>query len=244
VAQRASLKPAPAPVAQAVRVAVPAVPAASAAALAPVAVAAPAPAAPPTAAPVLLRDEQEAWRELAQAWKVPVAEGRPCDVLARERLQCFTRSLDLSMIRQLARPGILTLDAGTGKPSYAILSALTDRTATLRAAGTEQTVTLSALAQRWQGDFATLWRVPAGYRDTPKDGQKGPVVDWMAQHLAVATGGELPKGEAVLDPALRERVRAFQRAHGLPADGRPGPQTLMQLNRASGLDEPRLRMEP
>ncbi|MEJ5988568.1 AAA family ATPase [Ramlibacter sp. PS3R-8] len=232
VAERATLKAPPAAVAQPLRVAVPTPPAA-------------APATIKTAtAPVLLRDEQQAWRELAQAWKLPVADGRPCDLLARERVQCFAKPLDLSVIRQLARPGIVTLDAGTGQPSYAILSALTDQTATLRAAGTEQTVTLAALAQRWQGDFATLWRAPEGYRDSPRDGDKGPVVDWVAHRLASATGAEAPQPGAALDAALRARVRAFQRAQGLPVDGHPGPLTIMQLNRASGVDEPRLRQEP
>ena len=53
-------------------------------------------------------------------------------------------------------------------------------------------------------------------------------------------GGPDPLG----GEGLRARVRAFQRAQGLPADGYPGPLTLMQLNRASGVDEPRLRTEP
>ena len=69
-------------------------------------------------------------------------------------------------------------------------------------------------------------------------------MDWVAQRLASATGSQPPKGQAALDTALRAQVRSFQRAQGLPADGRPGPLTLMQLNRASGVDEPRLRTEP
>jgi general secretion pathway protein A len=39
---------------------------------------------------------------------------------------------------------------------------------------------------------------------------------------------------------MKARLRAFQLAHGLPADGQPGPMTFMQLNRAGGADEPRL----
>ncbi|MCD6078720.1 MAG: Peptidoglycan-binding domain 1 [Ramlibacter sp.] len=234
VAERVTVKPAPAAPAQPLRVAIPPAPAP----------AAPQAAPPPATPPTLLRDPQQAWRELAQAWKLPVAEGDACEALAREQVMCFTRPMDLSVIRQLARPGIVTLDAATGQPSYAILAALTDQTATLRAAGTEQTVTLAALAQRWQGDFGTLWRAPAGYREMARDGEKGPLVDWVAHRLASAAGSVPPQHAAVLDPALRAQVRSFQRAQGLPADGLPGPLTLMQLNRASGVDEPRLRTEP
>jgi general secretion pathway protein A len=201
-------------------------------------------AAAPAPPPSLLGDEKEAWRELAQAWKLPVAQGDPCAAFAREQVHCFTRNLNLALIRQLGRPGIVTLDADTGRPSYAILSGLTDQTATLRAAGTEQTVTLAALAQRWRGDFATLWRAPADYRERLPDGQGGPAVEWIATRLAFAKGAPAPTGAAKLDAALRAEVRAFQLAQGLPADGQPGPLTYMQLNRVAGVDEPRLRTEP
>jgi general secretion pathway protein A len=202
-------------------------------------------AAAAPAAPVLLRDEDAAWRELAQGWKLaPAADGEPCAALAREGVQCFNKTLSLALIRQLARPGIVTLDAASGRPSYAILWALNDQTATLRAAGTEQTVTLAALAQRWQGDFATLWRAPEGYAGRTADGQGGPAVAWVATRLATLKGAAAPKGQPVLDGALRTEVKAFQLAQGLPPDGRPGPLTYMQLNRVSGVEEPRLRTEP
>lgn len=198
------------------------------------------PATPPT----LLRDEKAAWRELAQAWKLAPAEDDPCASLAREQVQCFSKPLGIALIRQLGRPGIVTLDAATGQPSYAVLTALTDQTATLRAGGSEQTVTLAALAERWQGDFATLWRAPDGYRGRIADNEGGPVVHWVATRLAQARGEAAPQGQPRLDAALKADVRAFQIAQGLPVDGRPGPLTYMQLNRAAGLDEPRLRTEP
>ncbi len=209
----------------------------------------PAPAAAPLRVaaaprPTLLRDEQEAWRELAQAWKIPVPQGDPCAALAREQVLCFSKNVGLPLIRQLGRPGIVTLDAHSGQPSYAILTSLTAQTATLRAAGTEQTVTLAALAERWQGDFATLWRAPGGYRERLKDGSGGPAIEWVAGRLATVRGEPAPAGAARLDARLRAELRAFQVAQGLPADGRPGPLTYMQLNRVTGVEEPRLRAEP
>ncbi|MEJ8836006.1 ExeA family protein [Ramlibacter sp. AN1133] len=215
---------------------------------APVAMPAPAPVAAPTPAttvpPTLLRDEQQAWRELAQAWQLPVEEADACAALARRGVQCFARTMSLALIRQLGRPGIVTLDSDSGQPSYAILAGLTDRTATLRAAGTEQTVTLAALAQRWHGEFGTLWRTPAGYGERLREGQGGTPIDWVASRLAAARGASAPTRPAVMDAAFKADVRSFQLAQGLPADGRPGPLTYMQLNRASGVDEPRLRTEP
>ena len=205
----------------------------------------PTPPAPPVAAPpTLLRDEDAAWRELAQAWALQPGSGAACDALEKEQVFCFSKNLSLATIRQLARPGIVTLDVGSGQPSYAILSALTDQTATLRAAGTEQTVTLAALAQRWQGDFGTLWRAPQGYRgERAGDAGGGPATHWVATRLAALRGAPPPRAQPAFDTAFKSQVRAFQLAQGLPADGLPGPLTYMQLNRASGVDEPRLRTD-
>jgi general secretion pathway protein A len=220
------------------------VPAASAGQLAVAQETVPPPASgPATAQPTLLRDADQAWRELAGAWKVEVGEGEPCKVLLKERLHCFSsRNLSLGLIRELERPGILTLDAATGSPSYAVLTGLTRDSATLRAAGTEQKVTLAALAARWQGGFATLWQAPPGY--TGRLTADGETVDWMAARLAAANGLPAPAKPRLLDASLKSQLRAFQLAQGLTADGQPGPLTFMQLNRVAGVDEPRLRSGP
>jgi general secretion pathway protein A len=193
--------------------------------------------------PTLLQDQQQAWRELAQAWKVEPGAGEPCKALLKEQVHCFSKNLTLASIRELGRPGILTLDAQGGSPRYAVLTALNHRSATLRAAGTEQTVTLPALAARWHGEFATLWRAPPGYTGRLPQGQ-GETVQWIAARLAAFDGSAAAPEPVTMDDRLRSRLRAFQLAQGLDADGQPGPMTLMQLNHAAGVDEPRLRTEP
>jgi general secretion pathway protein A len=202
----------------------------------------PAASTPVPAAPTLLRDPDQAWRELAEGWKVEVGDGEPCKALLKERLHCFSRNLSLALIRELGRPGIVTLDAASGAPSYAVLTGLTRDTATLRAAGTEQKVTLAALAARWQGSFATIWQAPPGYNG--RLAAQGETIDWMAVNLAAASGSPPPPGPRTLDGALKSQLRAFQLAQGLAPDGQPGPMTFMQLNRAAGVDEPRLRTGP
>jgi len=201
--------------------------------------AAPAAKTPPT----LLKDQQEAWRELAQAWKVEAGPGDACRALQKEQVHCFSRNLTLASIRELGRPGILTLDAEGGAPRYAVLVALTRDSATLRAAGTEQTVTLTALAARWHGEFATLWRAPPGYTGRLPAGE-GETVTWIATQLTALDGSPGPPQRVAMDARLRSKLRTFQLAQGLEGDGQAGPMTLMQLNRAAGIDEPRLRTEP
>ena len=206
----------------------------------PVTATVPVPAGPPT----LLRDENQAWRELAQAWKLAPGEGAPCQAFAREQTRCVNSNISLALIRQLGRPGIVKLDSRSSSPSYALLVALTPDSATLRAGNTEQTVTLAALAARWEGDFSTLWRVPAGYTAPINDGQGGPVVEWVSARLATLEGKPPGAERPVQDAAFKARVRAFQLAQGLPADGQLGPLTFMQLNRTGGVDEPVLRTGP
>ena len=213
--------------------------ASSASAPAKAALAAPAAKTPPT----LLKDQQEAWRELAQAWKVEAGPGDACRALQKEQVHCFSRNLTLASIRELGRPGILTLDAEGGAPRYAVLVALTRDSATLRAAGTEQTVTLTALAARWHGEFATLWRAPPGYTGRLPAGE-GETVTWIATQLTALDGSPGPPQRVAMDARLRSKLRTFQLAQGLEGDGQAGPMTLMQLNRAAGIDEPRLRTEP
>jgi general secretion pathway protein A len=177
-------------------------------------------------------DPATAWRELALRWNVAIGEGDPCAAAEQARLACFSnRAGGLAMVRQLGRPGIVTLRAADGSTRHAVLLAVDERHATLQAGGERFVLTLPALAAVWRGDFATFWRTPPGWRrgadPTPE------ARAWIEQQLAAA------------DPAspgreLRERVAAFQLVQGLPPDGVAGPMTLMLLNRAAAVEEPRL----
>jgi general secretion pathway protein A len=198
--------------------------------------------------PQLPRDINAAWRELAPAWKLPANDGDPCQSASAQQLQCYrTGSLTVPLLRQLGRPGILTLQVGNGPPVYALLMGLTDQTATLRVAASLHKVRLVALGQLWRGDFATYWRPPPGYTADLRDGSAGPVIHRLASQLALLDGVPAPVASTappILDAALRARVRAFQRANGLKPDGQPGPMTFMQIDSATGVDEPRLQTDP
>ncbi|MBC7443907.1 MAG: peptidoglycan-binding protein, partial [Polaromonas sp.] len=190
-------------------------------------------------------DMNAAWRELAPAWKLSLGSPNddPCRTASAQQLLCYrSDSLTVLLLRQLDRPGIVTLRPANGPPVYAVLAGLGDQTATLQVGADFHRVRLVSLARLWRGEFATFWRPPPGYAAGL---QAGPVVEQLASQLAVLEGASaLPApaaSPAVLDAALRARVRAFQRARGLDVDGQPGPMTFMQIDSAVNADAPRLQ---
>jgi general secretion pathway protein A len=203
----------------------------------------------------LLSTEDAALRELLLLWKVNLSGagatnenvGDACAAAQRSQVFCLRSKSNLAVIRQLNRPGIVTLFDSKDQPHFALLTALTSQTATLRAAGVSRTVPLWALAALWRGDFATLWKAPADYRAMLQIGSVGSGVRQLAVQLAALQGqpppAVPPNGVTVFDAAMKAKVDAFQVSQGLTPDGVVGPTTFMQLNRATGVDEPRLFAE-
>jgi len=185
-------------------------------------------------------DSQTAYRQLAKLWGQPLADGDPCQVLQQANLHCFASNKGFAEIRQLDRPAILSLRDPADQPYYALLTGLTDTQANLMIGGSPYSVSLIALARHFQGDFVTLWRVPTGFREKIKRGDQGEDIDWMGAQLAKLNGGPAPAANQPFDQDMVRQIREFQSAQGLQADGVAGPRTLMQLNRATDSNEPRL----
>jgi general secretion pathway protein A len=186
-----------------------------------------------------------AWRELAPSWKLTVSAQDPCLAALAQQLQCYrAANLTVPLLRQLGRPGILTLKAGNGPAVYAQVIGLNEQTATLRVGSDLHTVRLVALGRVWRGDFATFWRPPPGYTAELADGNRGEAIQKLASQLSRLDGVAAPTTEPLpLDASLRARIQAFQRAQGLKPDGQPGPMTFMQIDSATGENAPRLQTE-
>jgi general secretion pathway protein A len=152
-------------------------------------------------------------------------QARHAAATAAQQLLCYRAvNLSLPLIRQLGRPGILTLQRGDEPPVYAVLTGLNEQTATFQVDGQARTVPLLALGTLWRGDFATFWRPPPGYTGELADRAGGPTVDWIARRLSRIDGAPLPPASGViLDPALKARLQAFQRAHGPARRRAPRP---------------------
>jgi general secretion pathway protein A len=190
------------------------------------------------------RVEADAWRELAPAWQLALEPGEPCVAAAKLQVQCYrSASSTLALIRQIARPGILTLYDDENRPFFALLTGLTEDSATLRMGGTQHRVALLSLAGLWRGEFATFWRTPPGYSNPIADGASRSTSQWLGAQFDKLEAAAAPAARPASGSALKARVLAFQIAHGLRPDGLAGPTTLMQLNRAVGIAEPRLNTQ-
>jgi general secretion pathway protein A len=190
--------------------------------------------------PTFAIDEKSAWRELLPMWGVDAGEGDACAAAARRQVRCARFSASLPMLRTLARPGLVWLRDDADRTATALLVGLGATTATLRTGEQTIVVEAAALVRLWRGEFGTAWRLPPGYVAALAEGASGPVVDRLAAQIASAAGEPPPAPGQTMDGELRSKVARFQAAHGLVADGRAGPATFMQLNRALGIDEPRL----
>ena len=188
----------------------------------------------------IVRSEPEALRELALLWGLVVAAQDPCKMAERHGLSCYQGTTTLAQLRRMDRPVVLSLRDERNAPVHALLVGLNAQGATLRMGGQSQTVSLVSLAALWQGQFATLWRVPPGFTGRVQDGQAGLWVDDLAFRLARVLGEPEPP-PSVFNGRLRSKIQTFQIGQGLTPDGIPGPTTFMQLNRVSGVDEPRLQ---
>ena len=189
-------------------------------------------------------DERDALRTLAPEWSLQLADGDPCALAAEQDVRCFRAHGGLAMLRLLARPSVLALRDGQDRQVYVVLAGLGHDEATLVVGKTPLQVPLSLLTTAWRGDFATFWRVPAGYSVPLSLGSQGALVDAVGAQLAQQQGASAPAPDHPFDNALRARVAAFQQAQGLAPDGVAGPTTLMQINRASGVSEPWLAGTP
>jgi general secretion pathway protein A len=187
----------------------------------------------------LLRSETLAWHALGRTWNQSIEQGEPCATALQHGLQCYrTGRMTLHGLRQLGRPGLLTLHLPGQPPAWALLVAMGTDSAVLQAGERRWQLPLTGLADIWRGDYATLWRLPPGQSTRLVDGRQGLAAEWLNTQLGtLQRDGKLVPSAATLDA----RVQTFQRAHGIDANGLAGPVTFMQVNRARGVDEPRLQ---
>lgn len=167
-----------------------------------------------------------------------VPAGNACQQAEAVALRCMElNNPSLSELRQLNRPAMLEWAATDGTARHLLLLALDDNEATV---WTDGAVTRIAAAELEQATFTRsvlVFRPAISESNTAlSEGERGPSVIWLRASLESLADARIPAAEPDLfDSALADAVRDFQRAHGLPADGRVGDPTLARLQAEIGL---------
>ena len=184
--------------------------------------------------------EDEAFAALATHWGTTLSANDPCAQAQQKNLQCYrTPRMTWNGLRQMDRPAMLKLQPPGQAAGYLLLTGLGDDVAEFRHGEQRWQVRRSELEPWWKGEYASLWRTPPGSSERINNGYQAPTANWMAQQLGTL------QAKGALAPAaatLKEKVEAFQRANGIEINGRASPTTLVLLNRASQVDEPRLTL--
>ncbi len=193
----------------------------------------------------LWRSERLAFEALLIRWGItefPEGSDDMCRLAAAHGLKCLRDRGNLQTLEILDRPAVLTLRNDAGTSFYATLAGISDGVAELVLGGIARKVPTAAIAGHWQGDFLLMWRRPPEYRGNLTPGERDPFVYWLHRRLALIEGrAPQPRATMEYDEVLVQQVRRFQLSRGLKPDGIVGSKTLIQLNSATGGNEPRLK---
>ena len=181
---------------------------------------------------------RSSWTELFALWSVVLPESVTadyCDFARQYGLLCLEEQGNWTTLRQFDRPAILTLVAADGERVAVLLQHLDDSVAEVIIDNELYRLTPDQVEKSWYGDFTLLLQAPPGGRMFLRTGDRGPVVSWIRSQLELAQGVIIPAADPLsFDYALQREIMAFQRDHGLSADGVVGKYTLIHLNSASG----------
>ena len=190
-----------------------------------------------------------AWTELLSLWSVVLPGSVTpdfCDFAKQYGLLCMVGQGNWNILRQFDRPVILQLAAPDGRRVPVVLQHMEGSVAEVIVGNERYRLDIEQVERSWYGDYVLLLQAPPDGRLFMKAGDRGPVVSWLRQQLEQAQGESIPAPDPLdFDYVLQAQVLAFQRSHGLVADGIVGKNTMIHLNTASGREGvPRLLSDP
>jgi len=167
--------------------------------------------------------------------------GNACDQAELFGLRCLQLRGSLKSLQELNRPAMLRLFDDQNEEYYATLTGIQDETAMLHLGAEPRRVALQDIAAQWFGHYILLWRPPPDYDEPVLPGYKGEIVHWLTQKLAAVSHQPIDHQENfIFSERLVKQLKKFQFDEMLTPDGVAGPQTLIHLNSALGLDVPTL----
>jgi general secretion pathway protein A len=190
-------------------------------------------------------DADSAYAAVAAQWGRRLErrpDQRPCEAVRRSGLDCLARRGTWNMVRKFDLPVVLELASPSGPRFLAVVAADESRARVQLRSGTEL-IPIDQIQREWDGSFVLLWAPPRAGMEPIGRNASGSDIAWLRQRLGALDGHAAPARTAsrAFDDALGARVTAFQRAHGLDADGIAGEETLAKLTTVLDPAAPSLR---
>ncbi len=185
---------------------------------------------------------ENAFTELADRWGLNYRNATltPCDFARESGLRCYDRQEDLASLVALDRPAILTLYDDQGKEFFVVLTSIEGDLAEFHANGEIRTLNISALQNRWFGEYRILWTPPKSYSGIVYPGHEDPLNLWLGATLSATGNYSEQQQTSVLAGTLLGALKRFQFAKGLTPDGVLGPKTIIHLNQLAEVSGPHL----
>lgn len=171
------------------------------------------------------------WRLTSDA--IPPDQACPDQPLAG--LQCVQSTVATwEPLIALERPVLLMMQRPDRFASGTLVLQLQGTTASVWTPRGIRELPLADLADYWTGEARYWWRVPDGWQGPLTLGERSPAVAAVATLFARLDSQQQPLTDDRFNSALEDRVKIFQRAEGLKADGVVGERTLQRLNARLG----------
>lgn len=203
------------------------------------------PAAPPRALPQIASPEiighsqiHDAYHDLFALWGTAFEDKstNPCELAQTIGLRCHQQPANLTQLKELNRPVIVSLD-----DSYVTLSSISGDVFTLFAAENQYDLTTNQFSEKYSGMVNMLWRMPPAYEAPLKVHDKGAAVDWLVVQLSVIEGDSPPiEAGFVYNDVIESRVRSFQSSVGLTPNGVVDALTWIHINSVEAISIPTL----
>ncbi len=194
------------------------------------------------------RSFENAFGLALKLWGEVVPEGSKagCDSVKSKGFRCFVDQGSLKDVLRFNRPAVLEFSLADGQKRHALLAGMDRGYPIIQSSGGKEVIfPLEAVLNHWQGYYLILWKTPLAHNQTGiYPGRYSPGVLWLRKQLDKVDGQDsihAPQPD-FFDRLLEERVKLFQRLHGLQADGIVGPRTIILLQNASNTEHfPRLK---
>lgn len=195
----------------------------------------------PIPAVVAMSTRDLAAAQLALFTYVGIAAGdkkNPCLVVKDADYVCEKASINSwDELKDINRPGLLTLATPDKKWVYALLVGLSENHALVLENGAEKIVPWSEIASLWNGDLQYVWSRPKSFESELQLGDRSDLVTWIAEQFATLDQQPAPLTRQFFTERLQKRIELFQTTQNIFPNGVITAQTLRRLNEVLGVDK-------